>query len=292
MKKYLSLSLVSFLLSVPGHKAEAQETVLTYRIGDVQVSILSEGERQGDRALLVNITPGIVEKLLPKGVFPLQTQAFLVRTPDKNILIDAGFGKNLFENLRTLQVAEDQIGVILLTHLHGDHIGGLLRNGEKAFPKAELYLSQAEYDYWMGAKERGADARKALEAYSDRLHLFTPGDPDSKALDLFPGVTPIAAYGHTPGHTAYLITSAGERLLIWGDVAHAMEVQMPHPEVALTFDHDRDQAILTRKKILDYVCRHKIGIAGAHIQMPAIGNVTARKAGEYTFTPRCTCEAI
>ncbi|MDR0724800.1 MAG: MBL fold metallo-hydrolase [Prevotellaceae bacterium] len=295
MKIVIKDSIVLFmalLLLLSSVEINAQETVLTYVIGDCRVSILSDGGNNAGSSLLKGATPEILEKYLPDGSFLLETQAFLIRFPDKNVLIDAGTGKNLAKNLQSLKVPEEQIQIILLTHMHGDHIGGLLREGKKVFPQAELYVSQAEYDYWMDANERGENARKVLEAYKDKLHLFVAGEPESEIPDLISGVKPVAAYGHTPGHTAFLLESAGQKLLVWGDIAHAMDVQMPCPEVALTFDVNPQQAIQTRKKILEFVSKNKISISGAHIKLPAIGNIKVSELEGYVFTPLCTCLAI
>jgi glyoxylase-like metal-dependent hydrolase (beta-lactamase superfamily II) len=283
MKNYVLLLIVS-VFSFPLGKVVAQDTtVRTYNVGDFQVSILSEGGQNANSSLLNGTTPEMLRKYLPDGTFPLEIQAFLVRTSDKTVLIDAGVGRNLFKNLHSLATTEEQVDVILLTHMHGDHIGGLLREGKKAFPNADLYLSQVEYDYWTGEKERGADARKVIDAYKDRLHLFIPNELGKDTPNLFPGFQAVAAYGHTPGHTAFLIESGESRLLIWGDTAHAMPVQMPHPEVTLTFDFHPEQAAQTRKSILEYVVKNKIRVAGAHIKFPAIGDITAGKEEGYEF---------
>jgi glyoxylase-like metal-dependent hydrolase (beta-lactamase superfamily II) len=270
----------------------AQQTVLTFETGDCRVSVLSEGGRNAESTMLAGATPEILGKYLPSGTFLLEIQAFLIRFPDKNVLIDTGVGKNLSANLKSLGLTENQVQIILLTHAHGDHIGGLLLDGKQAFPNAELYISKAEYDYWTNEKERGDNARKVFEAYKDKLHLFVPSEPENEIPDLIPGVKPVAAYGHTPGHTAFLLESAGKKLLFWGDITHATAVQMPHPEVTLSFDNDRQQAAQTRKKILEYVLHNKISVAGAHIAMPAIGNIKTGKDEGYEFTPICTCEAI
>ena len=290
-KKMYSLVWILLLLSAPG-RIFARETVLTYRIGDCRVSILSEGGREAGSSLLTGGDAGSIGKYLPEGVFRLETQAFLLRMPEKNILVDAGEGKNLSENLESLGITSEQIHAVLLTHMHGDHIGGLLRNGEKAFPQAELYLSQAEYDYRM-ANERGENAQKVLEVYKDKLHLFVPGEVGEGTPDLLAGIRAVAAFGHTPGHTAYLVESLHAKLLIWGDVVHAAPVQIPHPEVSVTFDHNPSQAAATRKNILEYVRKNKIRIAGAHIVMPAMGDILQGKAGEaYEFKPFSVGDAL
>jgi glyoxylase-like metal-dependent hydrolase (beta-lactamase superfamily II) len=275
------------------NKVDAQEAenVITFRAGDFTVSVLPEGGGQGNGNLLKGATPEQLKKYLPDGTFPIGTQVFLLRTPDKNILIDTGYGKNLFKNLQTLGLDETKIQVILLTHLHGDHIGGLLRDGKIAFPQAEIYLSKAEYKYWNEAGERGAAARKALEAYKDKVHLFEPAELGAESPELLPGVRAIAAYGHTPGHTAFFLPEA--KWLIWGDLTHAMPIQMPCPDVALTFDVDSEKAVQTRKQVLEYVSLNKITVGGMHVPFPAVGNLekAANEEG-YRFSPIRLSEGI
>jgi glyoxylase-like metal-dependent hydrolase (beta-lactamase superfamily II) len=291
MRTLIILLAMAFVIN----KAIAQETedVITFRAGDFTVSVLSEGGGQGNGNMLKGATPEQLKKYLPDGTFPLETQVFLVCTPDKNILIDTGYGKNLFRNLQTLGLDETKIHVILLTHLHGDHIGGLLRDGKIAFPHAEIYLSNTEYKYWNELGERGAAARKALEAYKDKVHLFEPVEPGAASPELFPGIRAVAAYGHTPGHTAYFIRSADAKWLVWGDLTHATPIQMPCPDVALTFDVDAEKAIQIRKQVLEYAVQNKITIGGMHVPFPAVGDVK-KAAGEegYLFTPICLCEGI
>jgi glyoxylase-like metal-dependent hydrolase (beta-lactamase superfamily II) len=288
MKTFIKKTLIpvivtTYLLST--FEIEAQETVLTHEMGELRISVMSDGGHNAGVSLLKGASREILDKYLPDGSFWLETQSFLIHFPDKKVLIDAGTGKNLSKNLKTTGVSEEQISVILLTHMHNDHIGGLLRDGKKVFPQAELCVSQAEYDYWMKAKERGETARRVLETYGDKLRLFVPGDTETEMPEIVSGVRALSAYGHTPGHTAFLIESSCGKLLVWGDVTHAAEVQMPCPEITLTFDNDPQQAVSTRKKILEYVSTNKISVSGAHITLPATGNIKAGKDGGYEFTP-------
>lgn len=273
-------------MSMPG-KIVAQNTgnVFTYKIGLSEITMLSESQGQGNKGVLIGATPEMLEKYAPDGTFPNGTNAFFVKTPDMNILVDAGFGRNLFENLRAIGITPDHVDVVLLTHMHGDHIGGMLQDGKPSFPKAEVYLAQPEYDYWVN-NSRGQQARDVIEAYRDRLHLFQPAELGQQSSPLVSGVRGIAAYGHTPGHTAFEVESNHAKLLIWGDLTHAMAIQMPYPQVAVTYDVNPEDAIAYRRKILAYAEENKIPVAGMHIAFPGIGTVTKDEgSGGYQFTP-------
>jgi glyoxylase-like metal-dependent hydrolase (beta-lactamase superfamily II) len=298
------LSVLVFMVLLPGGLAMAQNSgeqlVMSFDIGYAQVSVLSEEQRSGRIDALTGATPRMIQTYLPDSVYPSAVNAFLVRTPDKNILVDAGYGRKLSDHLRSLELGAEDIHVVLLTHMHGDHIGGLLSNDTIAFPQAEVYLSQPEYDFWMSDRAMQAlpdrrngflQARKVIAAYKDRLHLFLPeADPAAEAPSpLLPGIRGIAAYGHTPGHTAYLLESEGSRLLIWGDVTHAMRIQMPCPEVTYARDSDPVQSVETRKRLLAYVAEKNIPIAGMHIAFPGIGDVVSTGNGAYAFEPYCLC---
>lgn len=290
--KYSFLLLSVFFSSFLANNIHAQEqefskqkNVITFAVGSYEITTLSEGQDNGDTKILIDASPGMLEKYAPEGKFPTATNAFLVKTPDKTILIDAGYGRKLFENLQSRGVTAEKIDVILITHMHGDHIGGLLKDGSAAFPNAEIYIAKAEYDYWMSdlAKGGGVQARTVIKAYQEKLQLFVPTEIETGGYELFPGVKAIATCGHTPGHTVFLIESDSAKVLVWGDLTHAMAVQMSHPEIAVTYDIDPRQAIVSRKKIFDHVATNKIPIAGMHIPFPAVGRVEKTTDGKYSF---------
>jgi glyoxylase-like metal-dependent hydrolase (beta-lactamase superfamily II) len=282
---FILLLLVNFL-NMPGKIiAQNAESVFTYKVGLFEVSLLSESQGQGNKSVLVGATAEMLQKYAPEGTFPNGTNAYFVKTPDVNILVDAGYGRNLFNNLQSIGIQPEQVDVVLLTHMHGDHIGGMLREGRPAFPNATVYLAQLEHDYWM-ADGRGEQARNVIAAYKSKLHLSQPSALGNNAAPLIPGFYGIAAYGHTPGHTVYLLESDGDKLLVWGDLTHAMAIQMPCPEVAVTYDVTPADAVDARKKILEYVASRKIPVAGMHIAFPGIGTVAADPASKgYRFTP-------
>ncbi|MDR1199267.1 MAG: MBL fold metallo-hydrolase [Prevotellaceae bacterium] len=265
--------------------AQENADIFKFAVGSFEVITLSEGQQKSGSSILIDATSEMIDKYAPDGTFPSACNAFLLKTPDKTILIDAGFGRNLFENLKSQNVTAEEVDIVLLTHMHGDHIGGLLHNGKIAFPNAQLYIAQLEHDYWMNIdSRRGEQAQNVIKAYKDKFQLFAPVDLQNSTNELLSGISAIAAYGHTPGHTAYLLKSENSQFLIWGDLTHAMAIQMPHPEIAVTYDVNPEDAVMARKKILEYVAKNRIPVAGMHIAFPAMGNVTEGANGGYKFT--------
>lgn len=274
--------------------AEASEQVFTRKFGDFEVSLLSDGQNEGETSLFVNADEAVVKKYAPKGTYAGAVNAFLLRTPEETVLVDTGFGKLLFDNMKALGVSPEQIDAVLITHLHIDHISGLVRDGKTAFPKAKLYVAKEDREYWTDISimnkqpenRRGGFklAQDVLKSYDSRVIDFSPSPLGKDAPDILPGIKAYAAFGHTPGHTAFMVESRGEKLMIWGDLTHAMAVQMPVPSVAMVYDSDPKAAIATRIAVLKYVAENDISVAGMHIPFPAMGKVSKANEG-FVFTP-------
>jgi len=286
---------VLLIMSTIYVQSQTNENIFSMQLGNSKIVLLSEGQRNGNADILIGAKPEITEKYAPNKSFLMAANAFLWQVDGKNILFDTGYGKSLFDNLQSLEVKPENIDAIFITHMHGDHISGLIHNGQVAFPNATLYIAQAEYNYWTNedvmhklpenAQAGFLLAKKVIDAYKDRLHLFEPNavnPPYNKTV--YPGIKAIAAYGHTPGHTAFLIGSGKDKLLVWGDLIHAMAVQMPHPEIGVTYDSNSKEAIQSRAVILQYVSAHAIPAAGMHIPYPSIGIVKKSGTG-YQFIP-------
>lgn len=285
MKNFFGSIMMVVVLTSEMATAQDNPNVFTYRVGAAEVSLLSEGQSKGNSRIFVGATPEMIEKCLPDGSFPNACNAFLIRISGKNILVDTGFGRNLSDNLKSLGVAPEQVDAVLITHAHGDHIGGMLNGDQPAFPKAELYMAKPEHDYCMNNDARNAGARKVIEAYQSKLHLFQPAEMDAQPQTILPGIEAIAAYGHTPGHTLYMVSSGKEKLLIWGDLTHALAIQMPYPQVAMTYDSNPDMAIAARMKVLEYVAANHISVAGMHTAFPGMGTIVKAAGGGYLYTP-------
>lgn len=277
MKKTILVLAAAVAVAGTVSAQDAGENIFRYRVGDFEVVLLSDGQSRGN-ARVFSGTPSEVTApyLDADGSYATATNAFAVVTPKEVLLIDAGVGRALEANLAAAGI--DRPGAIWLTHMHGDHIGGLLRNGERAFPGVPLSLGAVEAEYWA---QQGGNAGKVLEVYEPRtLKLLKPEDVPAGR----DGVFPVEAYGHTPGHTAFLVVSDGEKLLVWGDLAHSMAVQMPRPEITVSYDVDPGAARASRLRLLEYAAQNDIPVAGMHVPYPGVGMV--EKAGEgYKFTP-------
>jgi glyoxylase-like metal-dependent hydrolase (beta-lactamase superfamily II) len=272
-------------MAVNGVTAE-EESIFTCRVGSFEVNMLVENRGQGRSSILIGADEGQLRQYIPGGVYPSATNTFLIRGLNQTILVDTGFGAALFESMKTLGVRPDDVDAVLITHMHGDHIGGLQKNGQALFPKAKVYLARQERDYWVNTNSAGysGGAAAALAPYGSQVQTFLPGGLDEPRQELLPGITPIAAFGHTPGHTLFLVESGDQKMLIWGDLMHAQNIQFPLPGVSVTYDTDPAAAAAVRKAVLEYTAKNGVVIGGMHLVYPAVGSVAAQGEG-YLFTP-------
>lgn len=260
----------------------SEPNIYKIKIGDFNLTLLSNGLTTGSPLILINLTDKIIEETIPEKSFSMATNAFLLQTPTKNILIDTAYQANLFTNLELLNIKPSEINEIFLTHTHRDHIDGLLIGMERSFPNASIFLSWPEFEFGIN--------NTFVSVYGERVNAF-----NLSASDVFPRgvgvvvsdeIRAFAAFGHTPGHTVYLIESKGEKVLIWGDLVHALQVQIPYPAIAVTYDNDPFSAIKSRVEIFEYISENTILAAGMHIAYPAIGQVSLRNFKfEFTFYP-------
>jgi glyoxylase-like metal-dependent hydrolase (beta-lactamase superfamily II) len=263
----------------------AQNNIYKYKFGSYALYLLSEGEGERNTDILIDATDEMRKQCVPDGKFRNAINCFLLETGKEVFLFDTGLGINLFDNLRSLRRTTGEINAIFMTHLHGDHFGGLIKDGDKKFANAKIYIPKPEYDYWMSDDAKNADnVRKVLKMYEDNIVLFQPGTFE-EPYKLINGVNAIAIYGHTPGHTGYLVESDNNKIFIWGDITHAMAIQMPYPQVAVTYDSHPKTAVESRELALKYLETNKIPVAGMHIPFPAMGYVIKNDGQGYDFKP-------
>lgn len=281
----------SALASAPMQKTQAPGF---YRVmlGDFEVTALSDGTFSFNvKDLLKGITPAQLGAALARAFLKepvdLSVNGFLVNTGAKLVLIDTGTGGGaptagkLLSNLRASGYEPEQVDDIFITHMHGDHIGGLTKDGKAVFPNATVHASRQEGDYWLSEAKMGAAPAAQKRGFQQAIATLKPY-VEAKHLQLFagdvevvPGISSVNAFGHTPGHTMYLVTSRDEHLLLWGDLMHVAAAQFPDPAVTINFDSDSPSAERVRVKTFAEVAAKGYMVGGAHLSFPGLGHLRA-----------------
>ena len=271
------------------------------RIGDIVVTALSDGYLDGTVDVMQNISGDDATALLTGAFRPgrrTSVNCYLIYAAGRLALVETGSGDyllptagKLHENLKAAGVNPADIDTVILTHMHPDHSAGLTnpKTGEKLFPNAELVVHENEPKHWQddaamnAAPQRAQDlyfrcAREQMAPYHNRMKTWTT------ATDVFPGVRSMPLHGHTPGHSGYMVSSGKDSLLIWGDIIHVPEVQIPRPEVTMAFDTDPHMAAATRTRTFDMVTNDRQLIAGMHVHFPGFAHM-ARSGDGYIMLP-------
>ena len=300
------LALLAATLAPAAHAAgPAPKTVPGYyrmMLGDFEVTALSDGTvaLPVDK-ILTNVKPGQVDRALAKQFLkaPVETSvnAYLINTGTKLVLIDAGasglFGPTLGKlaaNLKAAGYSAEQVDEVYITHLHPDHVGGLMVDGKMAFPNALIRADKHDSDYWLSdanMKKAPKDVQGFFQGAMASLNPYVKADkfkPFDGNTDLVPGIKAVATRGHTPGHAIYAIESRGQKLVLWGDLMHVAAVQFPNPSVTIAFDVDSKAAAAQRKKAYADAAKGGYIVGSAHLSFPGLGRLRGYGAG-YVFVP-------
>jgi len=273
-------------------------------VGDTEVTALSDGTIDFPMdTLLVGEAPGQIRAAYKSSFdkLPAETSMnqFLINTGQKLVLVDTGagvfFGPTLghtLANLRAAGYTPEQVDEVVITHMHADHTGGLVHDGARVFPNAELRIAKADVDYWMnpaneaqapeGVRASFMVAQKAISPYISAARL----KPFAGETPIVPGVRAVPAPGHTPGHSFYVVESKGEKLLLWGDMVHSADVQFADPTVRIAWDSDDRAAERMRAKVLADAAKQGYLVGGSHLPFPALGHIAKAASGKaYVFLP-------
>jgi glyoxylase-like metal-dependent hydrolase (beta-lactamase superfamily II) len=271
-------------------------------LGDFEVTVLSDGTNPLPAMKLLQGNPPRIAEALKRNFLGEQVEtshnSFLVNTGTKLVLIDAGAGTllgpqtgDLLNNLRAAGYRPEQVDEIYLTHMHTDHVGGLMAGGQRAFPNAIVRVYKRETDYWLSEANMNAAPAEMKRFFQGAMVSVTPYLQAGKlkvfegSTNLIPGVRAQSAYGHTPGHTAYVVESRGEKLVLWGDVVHVAVVQFEEPSVTIAYDVDSAGAEHERERAFADAAKNGYLIGGAHMSFPGVGHVRSNGQQAYTFVP-------
>jgi glyoxylase-like metal-dependent hydrolase (beta-lactamase superfamily II) len=272
-----------------------------FMLGAFEVTALGDGTIELAPEKLLKAPPAKTTKSLAQSwlASPVETSvnAYLVNTGARLVLIDAGAGAlagptlgALLHNLRAAGYQPEQVDDVFLTHMHPDHVGGLVAAGAMVFPHATVHADRRESDYWLSeatlARASGDTKASAQGAMAALKPYIAAGRFQTFAADaeLVPGVASRSTYGHTVGHTSYVVESRGQRLLVLGDVVHVGAVQFADPSVSISFDADPKAAAAVRADVFKHAAKEDDLVAGAHLPFPGIGHVRSLFRG-YEWVP-------
>lgn len=303
------------LLPGLGSRAEAKAAMLgaaespfrRFRLGDFEVVVLSDGGAMVDGPWPIvgedrprdEVEQLMRDSLLPPSKFRPGFSPTLVNTGRELVLIDTGNGAGgfiprpqagrLVESLKAAGYRPEDIDVVALTHLHVDHMGGVMEGGVVVFPNARYAVGAVEWDFWKQDERLAAPPesnenksarmfRGSMLPLADRTTFLKAGE------DVVSGITAVAAFGHTPGHFGYHVESAGQRLLAWGDCAHHEVASLAHPEWSALFDQDKEAGKATRRRIYEMAASERLPVLGYHTSFPSLGMIE-RNGAAFRWLP-------
>ncbi|MGK9168381.1 MBL fold metallo-hydrolase [Inquilinus limosus] len=294
-------------LAVPAAFAQAPAAPQTgfhkYKVGSVEVTALYDGmwAKPHDRAFIKNASVEETKQALGKAGLPtdhvtIPLTVVVLTIDGRHVMVDSGSGgqwqptaQGVLGPMAAAGIDPAKVGTILISHFHPDHISGLMEKGtnKPVFPDAELVVSAAEYRWWTepGRVEKLPEARRPL---GQRINAVFPTWKNftlvEEEREVAPGIRLVKAPGHTPGHSAFLLSSGSEQLLISNDTAYVPALLAPHPEWRGAYDQDGPLAVQTRRALLDRVIADEMRVCGAHFPFPGSGRF-AKDGAAYAFIP-------
>lgn len=292
--------------AVVSDEVDVEPVKLVQNVQAVAVRIVRDPGQRLANAVIVHVLVQIALKVRRQRrhvgckdlrIYFLRINAYLINTGSKLVLIDAGAGAffgptvgKLVSNLQAAGYQPAQIDEIYITHMHVDHVGGLVSGEQGVFPNAIVRAEQKEADYWLDPANAEAAPKEAKDFFRGALASLKPYvaagkfKPFDGTTELVPGVTALPKRGHTPGHTVYAVESKGQRLVLWGDLMHVAAVQFPTPAVTIQFDVDSKAAAAERKKEYADAAKRGHWVAASHLPFPGIGHLRADGRG-YQWVP-------
>jgi glyoxylase-like metal-dependent hydrolase (beta-lactamase superfamily II) len=273
-----------------------------YKFGAFELTVIADSEAfiEGPFPIIgANATEDGVRSLMRDNLLPETTyqpgfSPTLLNTGRELVLFDTGNGENGFvprpqggwlaAGLAPAGIRPDDVDVVILTHAHPDHVGGLVEAGKPLFPNARYAIGAIEYDFWAPEGKHTGELEKLAAVFrantrqiAERFTFMKPGD------EVVSGVTAIEAFGHTPGHLNLRIESNGKAIYLWGDCAHHQVASLARPDWHCVFDIDKEQGAVTRKRVYDMLATERIPVIGYHMPFPSVGFVERQGSTGYRW---------
>lgn len=296
---------VAFLGTAHAQKA-MEQGFHRYQVGDIEITAVSDGvsERPHDPGFIKNATVDQTKAALAAAGLSAEFVSVpytpsAVKTGGKIVLVDTGTGSGqvggpkagtFMKHLAAAGIAADAVNVIIISHFHADHISGLMTKAPEnkpVFPNAEILVPAVEYKFWMETpieslpEGRRPLARRIQEMFpllKARVHQF------DGEKELVPGVRSIPAHGHSPGHTAFHVSSGKDQLIMIVDAATIPALFVRNPGWHAAFDQDATMAEAARRRLFDRAVADKVKVTGYHFPFPAVGTI-AKDGSGYVFKP-------
>jgi glyoxylase-like metal-dependent hydrolase (beta-lactamase superfamily II) len=275
-----------------------------YKVDSIEVTAIYDGiwRKPHDPAFIKGVSVEETKAALAKAglttdFMPIPLTVIVLKIGDKLIMVDAGSGVGQWQpnathlpgNMAAAGIDHNRISTVLISHFHPDHVWGLMEKGTNAltFPNAELVANAVEYNFWTeaGRVEKLPEGRRAAgKRLADNFPKWKNWKLVEAGSEVAPGVHILEAYGHTPGHSTFLVTSGKDQLMVSNDTMYVPGILAPHPEWQGAYDQDGPLAVTTRRKIIDRVIADKMMVCGAHFPFPGAG-AFAKDGNAYAFTP-------
>ena len=256
-----------------------------FRLGAFEVTTILAGSVIADKpqeSFGLNVTPEDFAAAATANFIPADKVQFVfsptvVNTGKALVLFDTGLNPEAITGgLVAAGYTPDQVDVVVLTHMHPDHIGGMAGDGGPTFAKARIVTGAVEHNYWMGAANAGFD--KLVRPLNDRITFLDDGGSVGS------GITAMAAFGHSPGHMGYVIESDGHRVVITADTANHFVWSLGHPDWEVKYDQDKAAAAAARRKVFGMLAADRVPFIGYHMPFPSLGFVEAQGDG-FRYVP-------
>ena len=271
-------------------------------LGDFEITAISDGTVKLPVKDLLNAPAAKIDAALKKNFisYPVETSvnAYLINTGSKLVLVDTGaaglFGPtlgNMLANLKAAGYQPEQVDEIYITHMHPDHVGGLMNGTALAFPNATVRLDKADADFWLSEVKMKAAPKESQGFFQGAMASVNPYIAAGKlktfeaGTELVPGIKTMATHGHTPGHTVYAVESKGAKLMLWGDLMHVAAVQFDDPSVTIKFDTETKAAAKERIRAYADAAKNGYLVGGSHIDFPGLGHVRKATGKGFTWIP-------